>query len=273
MSKKTWMPLYTADYLADTMHLSTEEHGAYLLLIMHAWLNNGELPADDERLRRITKMDAKSWRGSWSEILRFFYRDGDFYRHKRIEQELQRADDIIDKRSQAGKASAAKRKAQQEWQQTLSTCSTHVQHRHEQEEQQTAIPLPSPSHTEDLGIEPKPSVLCASPTTKPIKGFRLPFTELPDEWREWARKELGWTPEITADIWDTFADYWQKQKGEKALKTKWEATWRNWCRGQTIKTQGGSHATSNGRSGAVKPKHTGFERQDYAAGADGFIVS
>lgn len=40
-ARRPWMAFYVADYLADTLHLSATEHGAYLLLISHYWVHGG----------------------------------------------------------------------------------------------------------------------------------------------------------------------------------------------------------------------------------------
>lgn len=69
-----WMPLYVADYLADTRHLSTEQHGAYLLLMMHEW-RTGPLPDDSEILRRIAGMEKDAWSIAWGVLESMFSRD------------------------------------------------------------------------------------------------------------------------------------------------------------------------------------------------------
>ena len=50
-----YIPLFVADYLADTSHLSTLEHGAYLLLIMNYWQRGESLPCGDMQLARIAR--------------------------------------------------------------------------------------------------------------------------------------------------------------------------------------------------------------------------
>lgn len=106
MTKKsdTWMPFYVTDYLGDTMHLSTTQHGAYLLLLLACWKAGGDLPDDDEQLVSITRMTAGDWRKS-SAVLRRFFQAGDgVLSHGRVKQELEKAKALSEKRSAIGKA-------------------------------------------------------------------------------------------------------------------------------------------------------------------------
>jgi uncharacterized protein YdaU (DUF1376 family) len=99
MSRKDlWMPLYIGDYLADTGHLSTTQHGAYLLLMMHYWRKQG-LPEDDKQLAAIAKLPLRIWL-DMKETIQAFFVNG--WEHKRIEEELQRRAVVSQKRAEAG---------------------------------------------------------------------------------------------------------------------------------------------------------------------------
>lgn len=87
-----WMPLYIGDYLSDTMHLTTEQHGAYLLLIMAYWKNGGPLPASDEQLAAICRMPTDAWSNARVVLENFFHlSDEGKWESKRVEKEMQSA--------------------------------------------------------------------------------------------------------------------------------------------------------------------------------------
>ncbi|MGZ5871054.1 MAG: YdaU family protein [Bradyrhizobium sp.] len=92
------MPLYVGDYLGDTGHLTTAQHGAYLLLMMHYW-RKGELPDDDRQLSKITKLPLKTW-CEYRRTLQDFFHSG--WKHKRIDAELERMMRVSEKRAIAG---------------------------------------------------------------------------------------------------------------------------------------------------------------------------
>jgi uncharacterized protein YdaU (DUF1376 family) len=87
---RPWMPLYVQDYLADTQHLTTAEHGAYLLLLMFYWTHGG-IPNDEDTIRRITKMSEMNWKRSGKTVLDFFTCVCDTWHNKRADLELAKA--------------------------------------------------------------------------------------------------------------------------------------------------------------------------------------
>ena len=95
---RPWMPLYVGDYLGDTGHLTTTQHGAYLLLMMHYW-RKGELPDDDRQLSKIAKLPLKTWCDYRATLQDFFY---DGWKHKRIDVELAKMTRVSEKRAIAG---------------------------------------------------------------------------------------------------------------------------------------------------------------------------
>ena len=106
-SKCHWMPFYPCDYLVDTGHLSTLEHGAYLLLIMHYWMKGG-LPDNEQQLARICRLPDYRWRKIRETIAGLFHHG---WKHKRIDEEIAKADAMREKKSAAGKVSSAARRS------------------------------------------------------------------------------------------------------------------------------------------------------------------
>jgi uncharacterized protein YdaU (DUF1376 family) len=114
--KYPWMPLFWGDFLANTMHLSAQEAGAYLFLIAHAWEHNGEIPGDRVRLARIAHVRHDRWKDVWKVLEPFFVRNSvgtmitgpsdHGYHHERVTNELHRLGKISNNRKAAALANA-----------------------------------------------------------------------------------------------------------------------------------------------------------------------
>jgi uncharacterized protein YdaU (DUF1376 family) len=105
-----WTAFYWRDYIADTGHLSLAQHGAYILLMAHYYSTGKPLPADLNQLGRICRCLKHDDSQAVTEVLaQFFVRDSDTYRHKRIDQELAKHEQVASKYAARAKKAAAGR--------------------------------------------------------------------------------------------------------------------------------------------------------------------
>ncbi|EEV4364195.1 DUF1376 domain-containing protein [Escherichia coli] len=112
MAALPYMQLYIADYLADTMHLSAEEHGAYLLLMFNYWQTGKPIPKN--RLAKIARLTNERWADVEPSLREFFCDNGEEWMHLRIEEDLASVREKLTKKSAAGKASVQARRSRKE---------------------------------------------------------------------------------------------------------------------------------------------------------------
>ena len=115
--KYQFMPMFWGDFLANTMHLTAQEAGAYLFLIAHAWENDANIAVAD--LRRVARVGNNHWYLARPRLEQFFTPmkgvaggpcgGGDYWHHSRVCQELQKATEISDKRKDAAMQMHSKR--------------------------------------------------------------------------------------------------------------------------------------------------------------------
>ena len=170
-----WMPLYIGDYLSNTSRLTTEQHGAYLLLIMDYWVN-GRLPDDDAALANITKLAPERWLATRPIIIKYFHTENGELIQNRIESEKGKAEYLSKIRSVAGSKGGSKTQA-------------NNQANAQANEQHGSTPSPSPS--------PSPSPLPSPPQPPdPDKPTALPVE----------KKEV-----VTRETWASYAKAYEQR--------------------------------------------------------------
>lgn len=216
------MPLYIGDYVADTMHLNAQEHGAYLLLLMHYW-RNGPLPTDDRTLSAMARVEIKEWiKRTGPVVLGFFTIFEGRHHQKRMDEELAKAEQISGKRRDAGIAGASARHGKPDGKDMANDkqmppharrAPAGYSHSHLHKESQSSDAAEPPRL--DLGEAPA------------RRGSRLPKDWKPCPEGDQHCRDYGLIPAL---VLAAFTDFWKAQPGAKGVKLDWEATWRNWCR-------------------------------------------
>lgn len=200
------LPIWTDAYLADTRHLSTVEHGAYLLLMMEAWRRPScSLPNDDALLARLAGLNHNEWGAIKDTVLALWKLDEK--RNVFVQKRLSKEREFLDKKRVKNKQSAASR-----WNKKEKGDANAMQ-----TQCQNDAPTPTPTPTPTVKKDP----------SDPKKGKRLPPDFTPDLQ---AAVEMGLRPERAISEAASFKDYWIAQPGSKGVKLDWPATWRNWVR-------------------------------------------
>lgn len=149
MSKKSdaWMPLYIGDYMADTSHLTAEQHGAYLLILMALWKRAGAgLPDVDENMAAAARLPVARWKAIRPILLDgvLLRTDGQTVTQKRLDAEIGKAQGITEARSAAGAKGGATAQANRK-----QNGEANDEQTDQANGKQTSTPSPSPSQREN----------------------------------------------------------------------------------------------------------------------------
>lgn len=103
-SMSHWYPRYPADYGKKTRHLSLVEHGAYALMMDYCYSTGNPIPANAEQLHRICMAFAPSEQEACRRVLHEFFEErSDGWYNSRVDEELQKRNEISGKRADAAR--------------------------------------------------------------------------------------------------------------------------------------------------------------------------
>lgn len=231
-AKPAAIPLFGDAYMADTRHLSLEEHGAYLMLMMVAWRTDDcALPDDDKRLARMLGIGAAKWAKLKPSIMAFWTLENGQWRQSRLTKERT----FVDEKRATNSSSAKARWDKQVPENKQGEECERISERN--------APPPSPPQA-SKGEEAKASP--PSARAKKTDMFPRPLWADPEVWDDWmvVRKAKGGRNTATA-----YAGF---------LADVAKLTNDEWPPGRLL-----AHAVSKSWAGIYEPK------EDYPSGRSG----
>ena len=234
MSTNPFLQLYPGDYFAKTRHFNNCQHGAYLLMIMTAWMRkDGALPDDDEFLAKITCLTIRKWKAIKPSVMEFWFVENGYLFNERIIEDRKKLAEKTKSLSDSGKKGAEARKAK-----SLKLNEVNG----------------SPASFSDkppLSILEPELELYKEPPVSPPKGTRakqLGNWRPDSECREraethWQEKDRG-----DLDIDDQIARFVDHHSAKGSTMKNWPSAWGTWFR---------NAVDFNRPSGYSKPTATG----------------
>lgn len=219
MAALPYMQFYVADYLADTAHLTTEEHGAYLLLLFSYWQTGKPLRID--RLSTVARVPNERWTSVAETLSEFFNVNATHWTHFRVEADLEAVNSKSTKASAAGKASAKARfeKKQRELNEKPTNVGTNVEDplqrngNHTDTDTDTDTDIPPPPREENFDSRTK----FAMPVDWQPGDDTFPAVLLG---QGLAMSMFG--EEQAADLFVEFRSFWIASPDEHRTQAKWE---------------------------------------------------
>lgn len=249
MAALPYMQFYVADYLADTTHLTAEEHGAYMLLLFSYWQTGKPLRID--RLATVARIPNERWPSVADTLSEFFHVTETHWVQFRVEADLEAVNSKVVTASNAGKASARAKALKK--QQELNDRSTNVDD-----------PLQRNGNHKDTDTDTDKN----KNNTPPMVDDLFPkFWKLYPNKKGKAAAEKAWKKlKVTADLFGQIAEglaaqvvceAWVKDVGQFIPHP---ATWLNGKRWEDeVKVASNVHPFPQSR-------HTGFADRDYTSG-------
>lgn len=229
------LPIFTDAFIADTVHLTAAQTGAYFMLLMVAWRTSDCcLPNDDNQLCRFARMDKGNWLKNRDIIMSFWHTtpEGRFYQ-KRLRDERKLAESRRDQAIIAGRASALKRKERHS-----TDVATESQPKGNYPKPN---PLPSSNTTKVVLAEGKKSVSKPDDVSENIwndhlknrKAKRQPITQTALEAMRTEAAKLGWTLEAALKEacergWGSFKAEWISKEKPKLVTQAKEMLENGW---------------------------------------------
>lgn len=196
------------DALDGMQALKPLEELAYRRIIDLIYVTDNNLDDDDERMGWMTKT-GKKWKIIKQELIRLgkIEASGGKITNPKCSHTLEETHQFIAQKSQAGVASAEKRKSMKSNDTTPTDVDQPLQREGQREGNQSLV---------------------TSLKVSKSRGTRFALTLLPDEWKDFCQQER---PDLDPDaVFSRFKDHWTALPGQKGCKLDWLATWRNWVR-------------------------------------------